>query len=346
MKKKIKCAVIGCGLWGHHHCLVFNEGQYSELVAVCDKDISKAKAFGEEFNVNYYTDAEKMYASEEIDAVGIATPDFSHFEPLISAISHDKNILVEKPIVIDSEELDKVVDLIEKHKNIRIMVDYHMRYAPYLVVAVDKIHNDDLGSPISVYMRQNDVIGFATRVVDWTISWASKSSVLWFLGSHTVDCVSWIFSDKVKKVYSVVLDGLLKSKGVNTEDAYYTTLEFEKGGIAQIENGWVTPNGNPNVIDVKIEVLCSKGLVRLDLSSNNFLQIYTEQRVENPDFTIFPKYLGQVYGLAFESIRDFIRKLYLEEEFLFSFEDSVASNKVLFAIQESSKNKVPVLVKY
>ena len=58
MKKKIKCGIIGCGVWGHNHAVAYNEGIYSELIAVCDKDINKAKAFGEEFKVNYYSDSE------------------------------------------------------------------------------------------------------------------------------------------------------------------------------------------------------------------------------------------------------------------------------------------------
>lgn len=345
MRKKIKCAVIGCGLWGHHHAAVYNEGIYSELVAVCDKDIDKAKAFSKEFKVNCYSGVEKMFEAEDIDAVGIATPDFAHLEPLLSAISHSKNILCEKPITINPEDLEKIVTAVNKHK-VRIMVDYHMRYIPAFVEPKNQLEEGRLGTPINIYMRQNDSICFATGKSEWTISWAEKSSALWFLGAHTVDAVSWFFNDRVKRVFSVSHEGVLMEKGVNTPDTYLTTLEFENGGIAQIENGWITPDGNPSIIDVKCNILCTKGLVNIDLSSNNFLNIFTEDRVINPDFWIKPNYYGLVYGIVFESIRDFVRKLYFEEDFKVSFDSSVDANKVLFSIFESSKEREPIKVKY
>lgn len=345
MKKKIKCAVIGCGTWGYNMALIFNEGIYSELVAVCDIDTNKAKAFSKKFKTNYYTDLEKMFKSEDIETIGIATPDFAHLEPLLTAIAYNKSIICEKPLVIKPDDLDAVVSAVNKHK-VRIMVDYHMRYIPAFVVSKDQINEGGLGKPINIYMRQNDAISFAAGESNWSTSWAAKSSVLWFLGSHTVDAVSWFFNDKIKRVFSVSHEGILKEKGVDTADNYLTTLEFEGGGIAQIENGWITPNGNPSIPDVKVNILCSKGLINMDLTSSNYLNIWTENRIVNPDFWITPKYYDSVYGFAFESIRDGIRKLYLDEDFRISFDSSVNTNKVLFSIFESAKKREPVKVIY
>ncbi|NSW89202.1 MAG: hypothetical protein HPY74_00730 [Firmicutes bacterium] len=63
----------------------------------------------------------------------------------------------------------------------------------------------------------------------------------------------------MERVYSVSREGVLKGLGVDTIDVYLTTIEFKHGGIAQMENGWITPNGNTNINDIKFNILGTKG---------------------------------------------------------------------------------------
>ena len=41
------------------------------------------------------------------------------------------------------------------------------------------------------------------------LKWASNSSALWFLGSHTVDLVRWLLDDEPRRVYAVSRSGIL-----------------------------------------------------------------------------------------------------------------------------------------
>jgi predicted dehydrogenase len=340
MKEKIKFGVIGCGTWGSNHAKLYNDNPYSKLVAVCDVSPEKAKTLAKKFSVNYYTDFNKMLTNEDIEAVGIATPDFAHMEPLVAAARAGKSILCEKPIVTSDEELERVVEILEETK-IRIMVDYHNRYNVPLVLIKNDIISGKLGTPVNAHIRLNDTLEVPAGGY---ISWASKSSVIWFLGSHTVDMICWIMGDKVKKVYSVAHEGILKNMNFDCADTYLSTLEFQKGGIAQIENGWVTPNGHPCIYDFKFNILCSKGMADLDFSSSNYFQIHSESNVRNPDFAGEANVYGSPFGFEVESIKDFIKKLYFDEEFLINFEDSVHVNKVCSAILKSASEGKPVSV--
>jgi len=191
-------------------------------------------------------------------------------------------------------------------------------------------------------MRLNDNI----LVPEGFIAWSEKSSVLWFLGSHTVDLVTWIINNRVKRVFAVSHNGFLKSRGCNCVDTYLSTLEFENGAVAQLENGWVTPNTNPSINDIKFTLLCTKGMVNMDASSHNFYQMFTEEKVENPDFLIRPKIHDALLGYATESIRSFIRSLYFDRDFVVDFDHSVDVNRVLFAIQRSTQSKSPETIVY
>lgn len=341
MKKKINFAVIGCGEWGKSHALIYNQNPYSNLVAVCDLNVETAKNIAQKFSVNHYTDFNEMFDKEDIDAVGIATPDFAHGDPLIAAIGRNKHILCEKPLTTDKDELDRILEALSKKPDIRIMVDYHNRWNPFFATAKQQVLDGVIGEPSNGYMRLNDKI-FVPKTY---LKWSEKSSIIWFLGSHTADTLMWMFNDKIKRVYSVAKSGMLKSMNINAVDTYLSTVEFEKGYIAQMENGWVTPDSTPSVNDFKFSMVGNKGMINIDLSSSSCYQVYDENHIKQPDFFVTNFVHGRPKGFAYESMNDFVERLYMDEEFIVSFEDSVYVNKVLFAILESSVKREPVLVK-
>ena len=142
-----------------------------------------------------------------------------------------------------------------------------------------------------------------------------KSSILWFLGSHSLDTLRWMFDDEVKRVYSVKRSGLLKELGVDTDDIFLTTIEFKNGGIAHMENGWITPNGNTNINDFKFSILCTEGMISIDASSHNLIHMVTEDRAHTPDILVSNTVFDRCKGFAYESIRDFIDRLIDGREF-------------------------------
>ena len=56
----IKSAVIGVGSMGQHHARVYSELEESELVAVVDSDLDRARLIGEKFDVAAYVDYRRM----------------------------------------------------------------------------------------------------------------------------------------------------------------------------------------------------------------------------------------------------------------------------------------------
>ena len=86
--------------------------------------------------------------------------------------------------------------------------------------------------------------------------------------------------------------------GVDTVDLYQTAIEFENGCIAQMENGWIIPNGNTALIDLKCNIMCEKGMFQINGSNSDMLQVTTEERMMTPNCIARPVVNGRVEGFA------------------------------------------------
>jgi predicted dehydrogenase len=339
---KVRIAIIGAGTWGENHALIYNAHPFAQTVAICDTNVDRARAVANRVGVPIvYDDYTRMLDEIECDAVSVITPDFAHTGPAIAAANRKKHILIEKPIATSREDTFRILEAVEKN-GVRAMVDLHNRWSPPFNAAWQAIGRGEIGSPISAYFRLNDAKWVATDM----LSWAAKSSILWFLGSHSLDTLCWFFSSRPKRVYSIATDGVLKKLGVDVVDQYLTTLEFENSCVAQMENGWITPNANPNVNDMKFTILGDKGMISMDLSNHNMMQHYTEQQVHIPDVIVQNTVFGQPKGFAFESIRSFVDCLVSGEEFHVSLRDAAITTLALLAVMQSAETHMPVEIDY
>ena len=155
-----------------------------------------------------------------------------------------------------------------------------------------------------------------------------------------------MFNDEVKRVYSVKREGILRAEGVDTPDIYLTTIEFCNGGIAHMENGWVTPNGNGNVNDFRFSIMGTEGMVNLNLSNHDLITFADQEKMVVPDILVSNFVFGKCKGLSYESIRDFIDRLVDGQEFRVTLEDSRKTCIALLAVIESAEKGVPVEVAY
>jgi predicted dehydrogenase len=330
--KQIKMGIIGAGVWGETHASIYKEHLFADPVAICDKDEGRAKKIADKYGIpKVYTDYHEMAASCDCDAVAVVTPDFLHADIACTFADAGKHMLIEKPLATTREDIARIVEAV-KRNNVRCMVDLHNRWNAPFNTAKQRILDGSIGEPYTAYIRHSDIKWVATDM----LSWAASSSILWFLGSHSLDTIRWLFNDEVKRVYSVKRTGILKALGVDTADIYLTTIEFEHGGVAHMENGWVTPNGNGNVNDFRCSVLGTKGQININASNHNLIQVVTDEKLSVPDVLVTNMVFDRCKGLSYESIRDFIDRLVDGKEFRVTLEDARRTALAIIAIHESA----------
>ena len=337
--KKIGFGSIGTGLWGEMHAKVYSSSPGVEFKAVCDLREDRAKEIAEKYGAkDYYSDYIELLERDDISAVSIATPDFAHTEIAIAAAKAGKHVLIEKPLATSVEDCERILAAVKEAGDIKFMVDFHNRWNPPFVNTKSAIEQGQLGKPMLMYIRLSDTIFVPTGM----LSWASKSEVVWFVGSHAVDLVRWMFNDEVIKVYAVSRSEVLKGKGIDTPDFYEAILEFRNGGVATVENCWILPDSLPTVIDFKCQVVGSEGAVYIDLSSNGVIRQYTSEKASNPDVLVLPTIHGRPMGFAIESIKHFVDCVINDKEPMVTGKDGLAATRIIAAMQESSKKGEPV----
>ena len=335
--KTVGMGLIGAGGWGGMHARTYASTDGVVLRGVADIDEEKARALAGHYGALAYRDYRDLVEDDAIDAVAIVTPDFAHEDAALVAAQSGKHILVEKPLAMTVAACERIVEAAAQ-AGVKLMVDFHARWSPPLYKAYEAIRNGEIGTPQHVYYRLNDRIFVPTEM----LSWASKSTVMWFVGSHTIDTLRWLLGDEVRRVYAVSRKGVLQARGIDTPDFYQATLEFCSGATAIIENSWILPNTTPSLVDVKCELVGSKGAIYIDATHNRALEKYTEDGGGYPDILVMPTIYGQQQGFAAESIRHFIDCIRHDRQPIVTGSDGLEVTRVICAIEESVRTRQPV----
>lgn len=339
--KKVGFGVIGTGIvGGAWHAHVYHHLPQAELVAVCDLNAQRAGEIAERYDVSQvYTDYRDLLARADIAAVSIATPDFAHREIAVAAAKAGKHILVEKPLATTVEDAEAILQAVEE-AGVTLMVDFHNRVNPAFVTAKQSVAAGELGEIQYIYARLSNTTFVPTQM----LSWASQSSALWFLASHTLDMSCWLLDDQPKRVYAVSRSGVLQSLGVDTQDFHVAIVEFERGAVVTLENCWILPETEPNVFNLKLQILGSDGVMYLNTSDNRTVEKYTRAGVSLPDtlgFTLDAN-SARLSGFVLEAIARFVDAVVDGAPVLASGAEAALVTRALTAIEASARTGQPV----
>jgi predicted dehydrogenase len=335
---KLGFGLIGTGTWGETHLKLYSTDERVRLACICDMNEALVKERAAEYGAeSWTTDYRELLARDDVQAVAVVTPDFLHREIAIAAAEAGKHILLEKPMATTVEECEAINAAVEK-AGVTLMVDFHNRFNTPFTEAKAAIEAGEIGEPQMITLRLNDTIFVPTQM----LRWAGRSSVAWFIGSHSVDLVRWLFEDEVVRVYSVARSRVLKGMGIDTPDFFHSVLELSRGGVAHIENCWILAETYPTVFDFKMELVGDKGHLMADLSGHRMLQKYTPSEAIYPDVIGSPMVHGRPVGFAVESIRHFVDCIATGKQPIATGADGLAATKVVAAIHESVRTGVPV----
>ena len=332
----IGVGLIGCGVWGEVHARTFNTSQDTNLIAVCDKNIDRAKQFALQFKLPFYFDSlNDLLGNKNIQAVSIVTPDFTHAELILAALDAGKHVIVEKPMATTVEDCQKIIKLRDS-KGLKLMVNYSNRWKTPFIHVRRLLNSGELGKLLMINIKLNDTLYVPTKM----LSWASKSNSLHFLGTHLIDLIRWISQSEVDRVYSVSRSVVLKEMGIGTPDFFQSILELKNGGTVYMENCWIISESAPSIFEFKAEFVGSKGTVKVDVSHHRMIEKYTIGGAAMLDVSEQYDLNGEPKGQI--SIQHFIDCIKNGSTPLVTGEDGLEATKVVVALENSALSKQPI----
>lgn len=135
LPEPLRGALIGCGFFAQNHLHAWQEIEGVRLVAVCDREVDKARRAAGEFGVpSVYADAAELFARERLDFVDIATTMPSHRALVELAASHRVPVIVQKPFAPVYGDCVAMVEAC-RAAGVPLMVHENFRFqAPMLAV--------------------------------------------------------------------------------------------------------------------------------------------------------------------------------------------------------------------
>jgi predicted dehydrogenase len=175
------------------------------------------------------------------------------------------------------------------------------------------------------------------------IGWAGDTTCAWFLSSHDIDLVSWLFDDTVTEVFASARSGHLASLGIETPDAMHIQCRFAGGAVATFESCWVYPNSFPTVTDSFVEVVFEEGVVQLDRQIEN-ITVATNDGYRYPRNVLQRNLHGRPSGAYRDAVDHFVDCARRGAPPLVTLESSRHVTAVLAAAHESVRLGTPVRV--
>ncbi|NLF51592.1 MAG: Gfo/Idh/MocA family oxidoreductase [Leptolinea sp.] len=334
--------LIGAGVWGELHGRTYQNSKIANFVAVCDLIPERAAALAAKYGAKrVYTDYNEMLKDPEIDAVAVVTPDFAHKAPVIAAAKAGKHILVEKPMATSLADAMEMKDAAQK-SGVILMPDFHNRWNPCFITALESIEDGALGEPKYLYIRHSN-----TKYVPFKmLNWSSKSNVLWFLGAHSCDLARFVLKSDAVKAYTVSRKGVLQKAGIDIPDFFITILEFANGTVATIENAWILPDTLQSLGEFRAEILCEYGMHNVDFNTTSISTTYTEKHGRGRGRDLFAENVvyGKLKGFCYDSIIHFMECVESGDQPLVSVMDGIENTRTLEAMSKSLVIGEPVQI--
>ncbi len=109
-------AIIGCGNYGFTNIAFFLNNSSGKVIAACmDADIHRATSLAQRYQVPYYTaNADEIINDTRISLVFIASNHASHAEYAIAALNAGKHVYIEKPHVVNEDQLVRLCKTMER----------------------------------------------------------------------------------------------------------------------------------------------------------------------------------------------------------------------------------------
>lgn len=228
MSKNLNIVIVGFGGMGEQHFTLIDDFPNMNIAGIYDISQERIQ-YAKSLNLFTYDSYQAVLVDSNVDAVLIATPNDLHKDLSIKAMEHGKNVICEKPVTINSSELEEIL-AIEKKTGKLFMVHQNRRWDEDYLTIKKLVDEESLGN---LYRVEQRVYGSRGIPGDWRKYEANGGGMLLDWGVHMLDRLLIMIPEKIVNVYCA-LSFVLNEE---VDDGFKSFIEFESGKTALIEVG-------------------------------------------------------------------------------------------------------------
>ncbi|MEG1427635.1 MAG: Gfo/Idh/MocA family oxidoreductase, partial [Oscillospiraceae bacterium] len=244
--EKVRVGIIGCGMiTKRRHAPEYADNQNAQIMGFYDANYARAQEFAAIYDAKAYKTVEDLVDDEEIDAVSVCSPNFTHTEYTIMGLNAGKHVLCEKPMAMNLEDSRKMMSAAEAAGK-TLMLGHNQRLLPTHKKAKEVLDTGVIGKIL--YIQSN----FKHSGPE---SWSTeRSNATWFfdkrqaqfgalgdLGAHKLDIIRFMTGCEVEEVNATLMTldkRYPNGKMIDIEDNAVAMFRLENGIQGAMSVGW------------------------------------------------------------------------------------------------------------
>jgi predicted dehydrogenase len=307
---KIKFGLIGHGLIGKRHAEFLKRNPEVELVAICDSDPAKHVQDAEN-KIPFFESLQDMIANgPQFDVLSVATPNGLHAEHALTAIEHNKHVVIEKPMALKKSHCEEIIYK-ALQANRLVFCIMQNRYSPPSGWIKSLIDSGKLGKiymvQINCYWNRDDRY---YKPGSWKGTTEMDGGTLFTQFSHFIDIMYWLFGD-ISDIQAIFRD-FNHQHSTEFEDSGIVNFKFVKGGIGTLS--YSTSIWDKNM-ESSLTIIAENGTVKISGQYMNEVEYCHVKDYEMPELPAgnpandYGHYKGSAsnHNFVFENVVDVLK---------------------------------------
>jgi predicted dehydrogenase len=297
LPKKVRLAIIG--LEGHIGEILDPMDRLPdvELAAVWDRDPKAAHDFttGKHgAGARAYPDWRDLLDREKLDMVGICGANGERAEIIIECARRKLHIVAEKPLAINSTDLDRVKQAVAQ-SGVRLTMLISMRFEGVYRALKQIVDSGEIGEVAQISAQKSYKLG---ERAEWMRNRATFGGTIPYIAVHMVDLMRW--SSGREMVEAVSFQGRVGYPHLrDMENTTATIFRLDNHGTAALHMDYLRPDTAPTWGDDRLRLAGTHGVAEYQAATGvtrvTGNQAPRQLREIPPDNSLFLDFLASVY---------------------------------------------------
>lgn len=278
----LKLGLFGAGRMASDHARNIVESRLASLEWVVDPKESSGEALASLYDCDYFKTWEEAVERKKVDAFVIVSSSATHVGLIEKLAPFKLPIFCEKPIAIDTAQVRKSLEVIQKYQ-VPFLLGFNRRYDANFAELKARIDSGHIADVQMVNITSRDHPGPSLEYLK------TSGGIFHDMTIHDFDMARSLLGENVTEVFATGSTLLLPQlKEFGDVDTTAVILKTASGKIAQINNSRYAIYG----YDQRIEVFGKKGMLRCENVGKTNVEYFAEQgtSTDNPHYSFPQRY--------------------------------------------------------